>query len=385
MRALPAIVILMALNHIAFGGGRVTLTLFALDQRASTLTVGLLLALYAALPALLSVKAGRWIDREGMQRPMLLASLGVGAATLVPALLPGMAPLFVCSVLGGVAFMVVNVAAYHAIGELSTAEDRPVNFSYIALGFSVSSFIAPILAGVAIDNFGHRVAFALLALFCVLPVAGLAFALIDFPQPAPRAEASHGGSVLDLLRDGQMRRLFATMAILTVAWDVYAFAIPVRGSELQLSASKIGVVMGAFAAATFTVRLAIPFIVTRMRPWSLLAAALWVSGLAFLGLCFVESTGAMMVCVFFLGLGLGAPQPMMLTLLHESAPKGRAAEAVGLRTTLINGSQTVMPIVFGAVGAVLGVLPLFWAIGLALAGGGLFARRMARRSMQPLN
>jgi hypothetical protein len=69
---------------------------------------------------------------------------------------------------------------------------------------------------------------------------------------------------------------------------------------------------------------------------------------------------------------------MMLTLLHESAPPGRAGEALGLRTTLINGSQTIMPLVFGAAGAVLGMVPVFWVMGAALLGGGLFADRVRR-------
>ncbi|HEX4859123.1 MAG TPA: MFS transporter, partial [Usitatibacteraceae bacterium] len=244
---------------------------------------------------------------------------------------------------------------------------------------SVSSFIAPILAGVGIDSFGHRTTFLLLSLFTILPVAGLLLGVVQFPKPVAHAQTGAAGHVLDLLRDRPLRNLFVTMAILTVAWDVYGFAIPVHGSNLGLSASKIGVVMGAFAAATFTVRLAIPFLASRVRPWTLLTAALAVAGLSFLGLSLAEGVGALMVLVFCLGLGLGAPQPMILALLHESAPKGRAGEALGLRTTLINGSQTVMPVLFGLVGTALGVLPLFWVIGGALLAGGAFARKVAQR------
>ena len=71
---------------------------------------------------------------------------------------------------------------------------------------------------------------------------------------------------------------------------------------------------------------------------------------------------------------------MVLTLLHESAPQGRAGEALGLRTTLINGSQTVMPLIFGGVGAALGMAPVFWCIAAVLLGGGLFADRIRRKN-----
>ena len=380
MRPLPLIIILMVLDHIAFNGSRVTVTLYAIHQGASALTVGVLVAMYALLPALLSVSAGRWIDRAGMEKPLLLGSATVGIGTMMPFLFPGLTVLYVTSVVVGVAFMLINVAAYHAVGELSLPEDRAVNFSYVALGFSTSAFIAPILSGVGIDHFGYRATFLLLAAFTILPILALSLKLVPLPVPKPRPYGAATGDVLDLLRDAQLRRLFITMAILTVAWDVYGFAIPVHGIRMGLSASEIGIVMATFAAATFTVRLATPFFVSRVNPWSMLVASLMIAGASFFALAFASSVGMMMALMFLLGLGLGAPQPMILTLLHESAPPGRAGEALGLRTTLINGSQTVMPLIFGAVGAALGMGPVFWTIAAVLIGGGLFADRVRRQS-----
>ena len=380
MRPLPLIIILMVLDHVAFSGSRVTVTLYAIHQGASALTVGVLVAMYALLPALLSVSVGRWIDRAGMQQPMLLGSVAVGIGTMLPFFFPGLTVLYFTSVLVGVAFMLINVAAYHAVGELSPPEDRAVNFSYVALGFSTSAFIAPVLSGVGIDNFGHRATFLLLASFTLLPILALSLKLVALPAPKTRPHGAAHGDVFDLLRDPQLRKLFITMAVLTVGWDVYGFAIPVHGVRIGLSASEIGIVMGTFAAATFTVRLATPFFVTRIQPWSMLVASLMIAGVSFFALAFATSVGTMMALMFLLGVGLGAPQPMILTLLHESAPPGRAGEALGLRTTLINGSQTVMPLIFGAVGAALGMGPVFWTIAVALFGGGLFANHVRRTS-----
>ncbi len=380
MRPLPLIIILMVLDHVAFNGSRVTVTLYAIHQGASALTVGILIGMYALLPALLSVSAGRWIDRAGMEKPLLVGSIGVGAGTILPFLFPGLTVLYVTSVIVGVSFMLINVAAYHAVGEMSAPEDRAVNFSYVALGFSTSSFIAPILSGVGIDNFGHRTAFLLLAAFTALPILVLALKQLPLPLPKPRPHDLASGDVLDLLRDTKLRELFITMGILTVAWDVYGFAIPIHGTRIGLSASEIGIVMGTFAAATFAVRLATPFFIMRVQPWTMLLASLMISGVSFFALAFANSVGTMMALMFLLGLGLGAPQPMVLTLLHESAPPGRAGEALGLRTTLINGSQTVMPLVFGAVGAALGMAPVFWCIAAALFGGGWFADRVRRKT-----
>lgn len=375
MRPLPLIIILLVLNHVAFNGSRIAVALYAIKLGASTFTVGSLMAFYALLPALLSVAAGRWIDRRGINRPMLLGTAGVGLGTVLPFVLPQLASLYVTAVLVGLSFMLINVAVYHAVGEMSAPEDRTVNFSYVALGFSTSAFVAPMLTGMAIDSLGYRAAFLILALFTVLPLLAMGARLLPESAHGEKQDLTPKGHVFELLRDPELRRLFIAMAILTVGWDIYNFAIPVYGAQIGLRPSQIGIVMGAFAAATFAVRLAMPFFVHRVQPWGLLVASLVVAGLAYVAIPFTHSVGLLMAIAFVLGLGLGAPQPMVLTLLHQSAPQGRAAEALGLRTTLINSSQTLMPLVFGALGAALGVAPLFWGMAAAMLAGGAFSRR----------
>jgi MFS family permease len=93
----------------------------------------------------------------------------------------------------------------------------------------------------------------------------------------------------------------------------------------------------------------------------------------------------LMALLFLLGLGLGAPQPVVLSLLHESAPPGRGGEAVGVRILLINMSQTVMPLVFGALGTALAIIPVFWLTALCLTAGGWLAHKRAFVERRPMS
>ena len=77
-------VALNALGHLAFVGARMTTVLFALELGASEAAVGILMSLFALLPMLLSVSAGRLIDRVGPRRPRALSHSGRAGSAPFP-------------------------------------------------------------------------------------------------------------------------------------------------------------------------------------------------------------------------------------------------------------------------------------------------------------
>jgi hypothetical protein len=88
-----------------------------------------------------------------------------------------------------------------------------------------------------------------------------------------------------------------------------------------------------------------------------------------------SSLAPLMMVAFALGLGLGAAQPNVMSLLHSRAPEGRVGEALGLRTTIMNSSHVVLPLVFGAFGSVLGAASMLWAMAALVGAGGSAALR----------
>ena len=132
---LTALIALGVANHVCLTGNRVTVSLEALRLGASTAVVGILLALYAFLPMVCAVAAGRLSDRIGVRRPMLVGSVALAVGSAVPALVGGFVALFVSAALVGVSFMLFQVPAQNATGELGVASDRAHNFSLLALGY----------------------------------------------------------------------------------------------------------------------------------------------------------------------------------------------------------------------------------------------------------
>ena len=83
--------VLIVLNHVAFGGSRVVVSLFALESGATQMQVGILMALYALCPMLFAIAIGRLADRVGPRLPMLLGSAGLGIGLLLVVASPTLA------------------------------------------------------------------------------------------------------------------------------------------------------------------------------------------------------------------------------------------------------------------------------------------------------
>lgn len=377
---LAAIVVLTIFAHAAFNGSRVTISLYALSLGASPLVVGLLISLYSALPMFLAVAAGRMIDRVGMRRPLLVSTFLLALAVSLPGVFGGLWPLYVAATAIGTSFMVFHISVQHMVGEASAPADRAANFSWLALGFATSNFIGPTFSGFSIDTIGHRPTFLLLAAFALAALLILSLRRSEL-RHSPHAVASRSqGGALELLAQPELRRVFIATGLLASAWDLFVFAMPIYGTTLGLSASTIGLILGSFAAATFAVRLVLPWLSRRLREWTLITATFALAFLAYALFPVVESVALIAAIAFLLGLGLGATQPSVMSLMYAVAPPGRAGEAMGVRSTVLNASHTVLPLAFGGAGAALGMAPVFWGMAALLAAGGWMAERRRRET-----
>jgi MFS family permease len=363
------------LGHTAFVGSRMTISLHAIQLGASPFTVGLLMSLYAMVPMLLALYVGRAIDRVGAFRPLAWCAAAMSLAVFVPFLWPAIIGLCVTATLIGTSFLVYHMALNTVVGAMGGADDRATNFSWLALSFSISGFAGPMIAGFAIDATSHRTAMLILALFPAAALLPLHFLRKSVPEVNRERAAAGERRVGDLLRNRKLRPAFAASLVLSMGWDLYSFLMPVYGSRVGLSASEIGVIMGFFAAATFAVRLLMPLFSRRLGEWTVIVAAMLVSGSAYLLFPLATNGTTLMALSFLLGLGLGAAQPMIMSLLYTASPPGRQGEVVGVRTTLLNGSHTFLPLAMGALGAALGMMPVFWSMAGVLFVGGWYARR----------
>ena len=362
--------------HACMAGARMATPLLALQQGFSAVAVGALLALFALAPMFLALPAGRYSDRKGLQKIMRISVALAASGVVLSAVWPIFPVMCVSALAAGGATGMAVIALQRHVGRMAkNPAELKVAFSWLSLGPAVSNFVGPVLAGLLIDFSGpeaghvsgYQWAFLLMAVFplftwfWVHKVPELALSP-DLPNAQPRR-------ALDLLAEPMMRRLLAVNWVLSSCWDVHTFVVPVLGHERGYSASVVGSILGAFALAAAFIRVCLPFIARHVKEHQVISTAMVSTALLFAIYPLMPSALAMGVCSVLLGLVLGTVQPMIMSTLHQITPPHRQGEALGLRLMSINASSVLMPMLFGTLGAVVGVAPLFWVVGAAVGSG----------------
>ncbi len=376
---LVLILSLSAITFITMKGSRVLMTLYAVEMGAGPFETGIMFALYGLVPFMLAIAAGRIADRFDNR---VLMYWGLGTYTLslpLPYAFPSMAILFISAPLWGFTSMLWVVAVQNLVGVLSTADNRTKHFSYYSLGESVGSVAGPIIVGLSIDALSHQPSFLIMAAipaFCGLVVVAKRHTI---PSTAVKTGGDNAPRrTRDLLAVPAMRNALLSNGVVMSGLDLFNLYMPIYGHSLDFSATTIGLIMGAFGAAAFLTRLALPPLSKAYGERAVLAVAFLISGIAFCTFPLTQQPLMLAGAAFLLGLGLGCGQPLSMLLSFNAAPPGRQAEGISMRLAVSYGAHIVVPPLFGVIGALSGVAPIFWTCA-ALMGGGTWINRSGAR------
>ena len=371
------LVLLGVVGHGSVNGFRLTIALYALQEGATPLGLGVILALLSVVPALASLALGRLVDRIGARLPLLVCCATFVAAFGLMAASPSLAAVYLAAPLVGAAVSGYNIGLNNVAGQFGPASQRTATFGWLTLGFALGSLLGPLSAGLLIDLFGYRPAFALLAL---LPLAGSALlAWRADTLPEGRAEGERKSlNLRDLIAaPGVMRVLFVT-TMFAAAWDVFVFAVPVYGREIGLSATTIGVTMGWFSAGSLFARAAIPLLARRIDDWTLMAANFFLTAVGLALFPLSSEVPLLMLTAFVIGIGVGLGTPISFSLSYAVAPPGRQGELSGLRSMFTAGGHAAVPLAMGALGSALGLAPVLGAAAAAVGCCGWYSLRQRR-------
>jgi MFS family permease len=374
------------LTHTAYKGSKVLMSLSALELGANEFFVGMIFSTYALFPLLLSVYAGKVSDRIGFRKPMLLGSIGLFAGMALPFIWQRLEVLYIAAALIGCCYIFYTVSVQHLIGAMAEGMDRTRNYSWFSLGIGMTALLGPTSTGFLIDAIGHRSTFAVLAAMPVIPVLLLGLWAGWLPKTThtkldKEEKAKH--RVGDLLRNPPLRRALITAGIIETGLELYNLLLPIYGHRIGLSASEIGMILGAFGFALLIVRSLMPHLVKRFSEERVLAGSLLLATVVCLAFPFVTGFAALFVISFVMGVGLGCGSPLSMMLAYNRAPEGRSGEAMGLRQMVNKGTEVLVPFVFGTLSTALGMVPVFWLDAVLLAVAAMLMQRDAKGLKRP--
>jgi MFS family permease len=385
-RHLYMMMALTTCNFVQYSAARFALILYAIHLQASPLVIGMLIGLNSLIPALSSVHMGRWLDRtRNLRSPMIGACVVMAIGVLLPFFWEGIPALFVFCLVVGSSSNIFRIASQQMIGRYGLPENRASNYTTMAQGFAMGNLIAPLMTGFAIDHIGFSYTFLLLTFLVVPPVVVLAMRWVYLPMPEIRkasvdAVKGEKSSTWDLLKIPALRRILIANVALTSAWDIFTFAWPLHGSQLQFSASQIGMVAGIFFSGTFVVRSLSGLLLKRYSQWRLIIISMTSASTLYLVFPFMTGFMVLSLLAFLLGLLLGLLQPMSMALCYDESPEDRKGEVIGLRLTLIFSLHITIPLLAGAMGSTVGMLPVWFAAsGMLLTGSWLSRRQWSRK------
>jgi MFS family permease len=369
-------------NCIAVFSAQVVLSLYALQLGASAFGVGLVAAAFSIFPMALAVTSGRIIDKHGGRWPMTFGAIAGGIGMSVPFFFHALPAIYVAGAMMGLSVIFFNLATQNLVGMVSTPETRGRNFSNYALTSSLSNFLGPMLGGFGVEHVGHATTCLMIALITVVPVA----MLVTRGHALPRGSRKSGktkGAVRAMLADPVVRQTLITGSLLNTGLNLFQFYMPVYGHKIGLSASSIGMILGANAAAAFTSRFLLPKLLKRFGENRVLMYTFCLGAIGLVSVPLFTYAPALVGIAFVFGFGMGCGQPIVIMLMYSNSREGRSGEALGLKFSTNQLTKLVAPLIFGAIASAAGLLAMFWINAAMLAGGAVMSRPKAVRGEAP--
>lgn len=367
----------------------VILPLWAVAIGASPFMIGVILGARHFLTALLSIHGGAIMDRIGTRRVLIWFGAVAAISPILFPMMPWVWAAILLQMLGGLASNYGWIGAQAQIGEVMRGSSTYAGRFSFSLRFG--QLAAPPLAGLAWDLGGPWAGFGILTLWG----AGLYASSLALPHA--EGDEGHGRVTLrDLVpRLSDYIDAFRLMAVPAILLVVMVTVLRMGGNGMQssfyvvylegigYSGTIIGVLLGAAGVLGFGGSLAAGPLTKAFQPYWLLIGSvvctiLFVAVTPLIGAFFA----LLLVASALRGGAMGLSQPLMISILAQSAGKGNQGKGVGLRTTANRLTSLSVPIVMGAVVELVGLEWSFLVIGgvltAAMGAIAIFARTATR-------
>ena len=351
------------------------LPLYADTFGASGLAIGFVFAAFSISRALFGPWVGRFSDRIGRKRFLLI---GLGAFTVLSVLYILAETLWQLAAfrfLQGAASVMVTPIAQAYVGDITPKgrEGRTINLLYAAMFFGVA--LGPLLGGQLSARWSYEAAFAVMG-----GLSLVALLLVWWTVPADHgrrvAEASAPERLVPMRRILQAASVkglvayFATRGFWRQGFSAFypLFAV----STLGWTEAEVGTVLSAYFFAGGVLQIPFGYLADRLRRYPQVMIGSLGAPLLLIAIPFVRSTWAIVTVMFAMGALSAFSRASILAIRTELGRTHGMGTLAGLHGSSFALGQMVGPMAFGAIvdAAGLGVVFPFGSV-VGLIGSGL--------------
>ena len=358
-------------------------------EAAAPLVVGLPIALFMLIVAVGQPAFGRWSERIGRRRALIIgASIGaVGFAG--SALAHGLIDLVAWRSLCAAGYGIVFAAGQGYVLE-QAGSGRTRGFAVFVGAIMAATVCGPSIGGILADQLGQRATFALAAALCLLALAPM-LALPAQPGHPPQSAAIGAGSLIRLLANRRFAVLtvFAAIPAKVLLIGVLFYLVPLYVAELghgQAAAGRLIMLYGLLMVVL--VPLAARRGETFARRLALVTGGLGVTGAGVLAAAAMPDQAGLLVLVGLLGLGqalaISAQSALVGELCRDEVAHHGVDAVYGAYRMLERLGNVAGPLVAGALLSTVGFGGAFSVLGATAMVCALVSGLVLARARVPL-
>ncbi|MFD9627572.1 MFS transporter [Peribacillus muralis] len=189
-------------------------------------TMGYLVAVFAVSQLVMSPFAGRWVDRYGRKKIIIIGLFLFGVSELIFGLGTNVSVFYLSRILGGIsaAFIMPGVTAY--VADITSVQERPKAMGYISAAISLGFIIGPGIGGF-VAEYGIRLPFFLAALIafiaCLTSIFILKEPLTKEQLAAVSADVGKTNFMTDLKKSLNPLYFIAFILVFVLAFGLSAY------------------------------------------------------------------------------------------------------------------------------------------------------------------
>ncbi|GEM_PF-1186697 len=374
------------LAQIVIPVARIATSYKSAEMGFSALEILLLSSTFSLLPIGVVIWIGRYNDRYGARRSVLLGALMLlGASLMLLFAEASWATLLGATAVLGLG-MTLQLAGIQAeIGAFRHDRHRLGMTQGLMVWQAIGQVVAPLLLSlVSVVSADADVARSLLVWAVGLSVVSVLFSVSIFAYAAvPRGAAPPKVPLATILRVPGLFWICVAGSLCVAVQDAMLILMPILGLERGIPAATVGIMLSVFAVGQIVARGLYRTVMARLGNLVLMVLAVVITGIGTALLAIPMPEAIASIALLVVGMGVGFSTGSSISLTMQLAPRGAISTSLSIRLAMNRTGQFGVLLVAGLAAASLGTGGVLLLLGASVGGYAMFAPRRVNLTSPP--